>query len=145
MKELNDDDIAFGSWPRERIEYILFCAALSLRSFAAQLFDQLLIPSADYCNNEDHMILMGFRYLASSIPIVCLTGVAIGVGLIFAFLVFSVSRNPSASNSLVRWSFIGFSLVEVSGFIGLVYSFLLLYALSFFRLESITTGTISLM
>ena len=75
------------------------------------------------------IILMGFRYLASSIPIICLTGVAIGVGLIFAFLVFSISRNPSISNSLIRWSFIGFSLVEVSGFIGLVYSFLLLYAL----------------
>jgi hypothetical protein len=30
---------------------------------------------------------------------------------------------------LIRWAFIGFSLVEVSGFIGLVYSFLLLYAL----------------
>ena len=71
---------------------------------------------------------MGFRYLASSIPIICLTGVAIGVGLIFAFLVFSISRNPSISNNLIRWSFIGFSLVEVSGFIGLVYSFLILYA-----------------
>ena len=75
------------------------------------------------------IILMGFRYLASSIPIICLTGVAIGVGLIFAFLVFSISRNPSITNNLIRWSFIGFSLVEVSGFIGLVYSFLLLYAL----------------
>ena len=75
---------------------------------------------------------MGFRYLASSLPIICLTGVAIGVGLIFAFLVFSISRNPSISNNLIRWSFIGFSLVEVSGFIGLVYSFLILYA--FYRL-----------
>ena len=26
---------------------------------------------------------MGFRYLAASIPIICLTGVAIGVGLIW--------------------------------------------------------------
>ena len=77
------------------------------------------------------MILMGFRYLASSIPIICLTGVAIGVGLVFAFLVLAISRNPSISNYLVRWSFIGFSLVEVSGFIGLVYSFLLLYAFRF--------------
>ena len=85
-----------------------------------------------YCaiiNTTFYMILMGFRYLASSIPIICLTGVAIGVGLIFAFLVFSISRNPSISNNLIRWAFIGFSLVEVSGFIGLVYSFLLLYAL----------------
>ena len=72
---------------------------------------------------------MGFRYSASSIPIICLTGVAIGVGLIFGFSLFSISRNPSISNNLIRWSFIGFSSVEVSGFIGLVYSLLLLYAL----------------
>jgi len=69
------------------------------------------------------MILMGFRYLSSSIPLISLTGVAIGVGVIFAFLIFSICRNPSISNTLVRWAFIGFSLVEVSGFIGLVYSF----------------------
>ena len=75
------------------------------------------------------MVLLGFRYLASSIPLICLAGVAIGVGVIFAFLVLSICRNPSISNSLVRWAFIGFSLVEVSGFIGLVYSFLILYAL----------------
>ena len=43
---------------------------------------------------------MGFRYLASSIPIICLTGVAIGVGLVFSFLVLAISRNPSISNYL---------------------------------------------
>ncbi len=75
------------------------------------------------------MILIGFRYLASSIPLSALIGVAIGVGLIFSFLLFSLSRNPSISNILIRWSFVGFSLCEVSGFIGLIYSFLLLYAL----------------
>jgi len=74
------------------------------------------------------MILLGFRYLASSIPIICFAGVAFGVGLVFASLILSLSRNPSILNSLVRWSFIGFSLVEVSGFIGLVYSFLILFA-----------------
>lgn len=75
------------------------------------------------------MILLGFRYLASSIPLISLAGVGIGVGIIFAFLLLSISRNPVISNTLIRWSFIGFSLVEVSGFIGLVFAFLLLYAL----------------
>ena len=75
------------------------------------------------------IILLGFRYLASSIPLISLTGVAVGVGIIFASLVFSISRNPTISNILIRWSFIGFSLVEVSGFIGLVYAFLIIYAL----------------
>ena len=48
------------------------------------------------------MILIGFRYLASSIPLISLAGVAIGVGLIFAFLLFSISRNPSLSNTFIR-------------------------------------------
>jgi F-type H+-transporting ATPase subunit c len=75
------------------------------------------------------MILLGFRYLASSIPLVSLAGVGVGVGLIFSFLLLSISRNPVLSNTLIRWSFIGFSLVEVSGFIGLIFAFLILYAL----------------
>ena len=75
------------------------------------------------------IILLGFRYLASSIPLIVFAGVGVGVGLIFSMLLNSMARNPLISNNLVRWAFIGFSSVEVSGFIGLVYSFLLLYAL----------------
>ena len=48
------------------------------------------------------MILMGFRYLSSSIPIMAFAGVAVGVGLIFASLLSSLARNPLISNSLVR-------------------------------------------
>ena len=75
------------------------------------------------------IILLGFRYLASSIPLIVFAGVGVGVGLIFSMSLNSMARNPLISNNLVRWAFIGSSLVEVSGFIGLVYSFLLLYAL----------------
>ena len=75
------------------------------------------------------LVLLGLRYLASSIPLLSLLGVAIGVGSIFSLLISSISRNPFVINDGIRWSFIGFSLVEVSGFIGLIYSFLLLYAL----------------
>lgn len=59
---------------------------------------------------------------------ISLAGVAIGVGPIFAFLIFSISRNPIISNLSIRWSFIGSSLVEVSGSIGSVYSLLPPYA-----------------
>ena len=81
-------------------------------------------------------ILLGFRYLASALPLLSLIGVGIGVGVIFSMLLLGLSRNPSVSNYLVRWAFIGFSLVEVSGFIGLVFALLSLYALfsfSFFN------------
>ena len=60
---------------------------------------------------------------------VAFTGVAIGVGFIFASLVYSISRNPSQRDELLRFSFIGFSLVEASGLIGLVMSFVLLFGL----------------
>ena len=74
------------------------------------------------------LILLGFRYIAASIPVLCFVGVAVGVGLIFASCLLSLSRNPSYSSDVIRWAFIGFSLVEISGFIGLIFSFLILYS-----------------
>lgn len=62
--------------------------------------------------NINHMILIGFKYLASSIPIIAFTGVAIGVGLIFALLLFSISRNPSISCDLWRRAGCGDGLAE---------------------------------
>jgi F0F1-type ATP synthase membrane subunit c/vacuolar-type H+-ATPase subunit K len=76
------------------------------------------------------MILLGFKYLSAGLVVgLPLLGVAIGVGIIFSHLLISISRNPSLSNTFIRWSFIAFSLVEVSGFIGIIFSFLLLFAL----------------
>ena len=67
--------------------------------------------------------------MASSIPLISLAGVAIGVGLIFANLSLCICRNPVSTilDQLIRWAFIGFSLCEVSGFIAIVFSFLILY------------------
>jgi len=48
------------------------------------------------------IVLLGFRYLASSIPLISLTGVAVGVGVIPAFSVIGIARNPAISNSSVR-------------------------------------------
>ena len=78
--------------------------------------------------SERATILIGFKYLASAVPILTFAGVAIGVGCAYGSLLISISRNPSVSDNLIRWSFISFSLIEVSGFIGLIYAFLLLYA-----------------
>ena len=75
------------------------------------------------------MFIIGFKILAGAIACNAFTGVAIGVGLIFASLVYSISRNPSLLDELLRFSFIGFSLVEASGLIGLVMSFILLFGL----------------
>ena len=53
--------------------------------------------------------------------------VAVGVGIIYGSLLISIGRNPSQRDELLRYAFIGFSLVEVSGLIGLVISLLLLF------------------
>ena len=73
------------------------------------------------------MLVIGFKLVAGAIASNAFTGVAIGVGFIFASLVYSISRNPSQRDELLRFSFIGFSLVEASGLIGLVMSFVLLF------------------
>ena len=74
------------------------------------------------------LILLGFRYLASSIPSISSAGVAIGVGSIPSISIFAICRNPIILNVLIRWALIGSSLVEVSGSIGSVFSLLILYA-----------------
>ena len=82
------------------------------------------------------MILLGFRHTAPSTPSIILVGVAVGVGIIPASPVFSTSRNPNISNTSIRRSLTGSSLVEVPGFTGSVYSPLIPYAfllLSYFH------------
>ena len=71
--------------------------------------------------------MFGFKLLAGALSSCAFIGVAIGVGLVFASLVYSIARNQAQKNELIRYAFIGFSLVEASGMIGLVMSFVLLF------------------
>ena len=73
------------------------------------------------------ILLLGFKLLAGALSSCAFIGVAIGVGLVFASLVYSIARNPAQKNELLRYAFIGFSLVEASGMIGLVFGFVLLF------------------
>ena len=68
--------------------------------------------------------MLGFKLLAGALSSCAFIGVAIGVGLVFASLVYSIARNPAQKNELLRYAFIGFSL---SGMIGLVFGFVLLF------------------
>ena len=70
---------------------------------------------------------MGFKLMAGAVASCALIGVAVGVGIIYGSLLISIGRNPSQRDELLRYAFIGFSLVEVSGLIGLVISLLLLF------------------
>ena len=70
---------------------------------------------------------MGFKLMAGAVANCAFLGVAVGVGIIYGSLLISIGRNPSQRDELIRYAFIGFSLVEVSGLIGLVISLLLLF------------------
>ena len=70
---------------------------------------------------------MGFKLMAGAIANCAFLGVAVGVGIIYGSLLISIGRNPSQRDELIRYAFIGFSLVEVSGLIGLVISLILLF------------------
>jgi len=72
-------------------------------------------------------LVLGFQLIAGAIATCAFIGVAIGVGIVFGSLVYSLARNPSQRDEIVRYAFIGFSLVEASGLIGLVMGFVLLF------------------
>ena len=88
-------------------------------------------PSAEWklSLDQDQLILLGPRHVASSIPTTSPTGVAIGVGLTFSLSIMGTPRNPASSSYLIRRALIGFPSAEVSGSIGLAYSLLSLHAL----------------
>ena len=48
------------------------------------------------------MLILAMGKIAGALGVMCFTGVAVGVGLIFASLVYSVSRNPSMKNEATR-------------------------------------------
>jgi F-type H+-transporting ATPase subunit c len=50
-----------------------------------------------------------------------------GIGVVFAGLVISVSRNPNLDKKLFTYSILGFALSEAVALFGLMMSFLILY------------------
>ena len=53
------------------------------------------------------IILLGFRYSASSTPIISSVGVAIGAGSTPSISIFAICRNPIIPNVLIRRALIG--------------------------------------
>jgi F-type H+-transporting ATPase subunit c len=54
-------------------------------------------------------------------------GAAIGIGNIFAALLNSIARNPSAENKLIKSAFIGAGLTEAMGLFAFLIALLLLF------------------
>lgn len=57
-----------------------------------------------------------------------LVGAGVGVGLVFASLVYSLSRNPGEEARLFKYAMLGFALTEAVGLLALMVAFLILFS-----------------
>ena len=106
--------------------FLISLIILSLIVYVIVSFFIILVFSISSCGII--MISSGSKYSASSIPSISSIGVAIGAGITYASSVSSSSRNPSISDTSIRWSFIGSSLCETSGSTALVHALPTSYA-----------------
>lgn len=62
------------------------------------------------------VFLVGMKVVAAAICMLPLGGCALGVGLIFCGLLYGISRNPSAYDSVFGLSLLGLAMVELFAF-----------------------------
>jgi F-type H+-transporting ATPase subunit c len=72
-------------------------------------------------------MLASAKIIGAGLATIGLTGAGIGVGLVFAALINSTSRNPSLRSQLFSYTILGFALTEALGLFALMMAFLLLY------------------
>ncbi|MDX1924305.1 MAG: F0F1 ATP synthase subunit C [Rickettsiaceae bacterium] len=74
------------------------------------------------------MDLIALKFIGVGLTTLGMAGAAIGVGNIFASLINSIARNPSAAESMQRVAFIGAGLAEAMGLFSFVIAMLLIFA-----------------
>jgi F-type H+-transporting ATPase subunit c len=72
-------------------------------------------------------IVLASKNIGAGIAVVGAVGAGIGIGIVFAGYMLSVSRNPYLQNVLLRFCFLGFALVEAMGLLAIMIAFLILY------------------
>ena len=70
------------------------------------------------------------KALGAGIAVIALAGVGIGIGNIFASLISSVARNPSARDQVFGLGILGFALTEAVALFALLIAFLILFTRS---------------
>ncbi len=76
----------------------------------------------------NNQLLQSAKLVGAGVATLALTGVGLGVGLVFAAFIQGVSRNPSLQQKLFGITILGFALVEAAGLFALMMAFLILYA-----------------
>jgi F-type H+-transporting ATPase subunit c len=67
------------------------------------------------------------RNIGAGLAVIALAGVGVGIGNIFAALVNSIARNPSARDSVFGLAILGFALTEAVALYALVIAFIILF------------------
>ena len=67
------------------------------------------------------------KYIGAGMAVIGVVGAGIGIGVIFAGYMISVTRNPYLQNVLLRYLFLGFALTEAMGLLAIMMAFLILY------------------
>ena len=74
------------------------------------------------------MLLQAAQKIGAGLATFGLAGAGIGIGLIFAGLLFGVSRNPNLKDDLFRIAILGFALTEAIALFALIIAFLILFS-----------------
>ena len=81
-----------------------------------------------YRSNFLNTLVLMSKNIGAGLATIGLTGAGAGAGLIFASLVFSLSRNPRLEKLYFRYSLLTFALTEAVGLLALLMAFLILFA-----------------
>jgi len=73
------------------------------------------------------MLLLAAQKIGAGLSTFGLAGAGIGIGLIFASLLFGISRNPTIREELYRSAIFGFALTEAIALFALMIAFLILF------------------
>ena len=74
-------------------------------------------------------MIQSAKIIGAGITTIGLAGAGIGIGIVFAALINSTSRNPEIKSDLFAYAILGFALTEALGLFSLMLAFLLLYAI----------------
>jgi F-type H+-transporting ATPase subunit c len=67
------------------------------------------------------------KMIGAGMATIGLVGAGIGVGVVFAALILSFSRNPQLERQLFGYAILGFALTEAVGLLALMMAFLILF------------------
>ena len=67
------------------------------------------------------------RFIGAGLASIGLGGAAIGIGIVFGYLINGVSRNPGIKRELFTYAILGFALTEAMGLFALMMAFMILF------------------